>query len=166
MVCSLVLCSIADPDDVLRQLFSMLRPGGELRYLEHVASAGMRADCSDWPTPRCGRGCWATATPTGDTEKSIAAAGFEVDGARREWVLPAWVPLPVSETAIGRAVRPATASSSQECGQALQQTPAAPPRRSRAARSWRHRTAASRSGLTSITGMPSASASSGSPAAG
>jgi hypothetical protein len=26
---------------------------------------------------------------------------------RHEWVLPAWVPLPSSETAIGRAVRPA-----------------------------------------------------------
>jgi hypothetical protein len=29
-----------------------------------------------------------------------------VRDARREWVLPAWVPLPVSETAIGLAVRP------------------------------------------------------------
>ena len=43
VVCSLVLCSVQDPDGVLRQLFSMLRPGGELRYLEHVASTGMRA---------------------------------------------------------------------------------------------------------------------------
>src|SRR6478736_5428746 len=36
VVCSLVLCSVGDPDDVLRQLFSRLKPGGELRYLEHV----------------------------------------------------------------------------------------------------------------------------------
>jgi hypothetical protein len=27
--------------------------------------------------------------------------------ARHEWVLPKWLPMPVSETAIGRAVRPA-----------------------------------------------------------
>ena len=40
VVCSLVLCSVDDPDNVLRQLFSPLRPGGELRYLEHVASTG------------------------------------------------------------------------------------------------------------------------------
>ncbi len=40
VVCSLVLCSVDDPDSVLRQLFSSLRPGGELRYLEHVASDG------------------------------------------------------------------------------------------------------------------------------
>jgi hypothetical protein len=30
-----------------------------------------------------------------------------VIGARREWTLPAWVPMPVSEFAIGRAVRAA-----------------------------------------------------------
>ncbi|HEV7849927.1 MAG TPA: class I SAM-dependent methyltransferase, partial [Mycobacterium sp.] len=32
VVCSLVLCSIDDPDSVLRQLFSLVRPGGELRF--------------------------------------------------------------------------------------------------------------------------------------
>src|SRR5262245_25906752 len=30
VVCSLVLCSVDDPDSVLRQLFSRLKPGGEL----------------------------------------------------------------------------------------------------------------------------------------
>jgi SAM-dependent methyltransferase len=107
VVCSLVLCSVDDPDGVLRRLFSTLRPGGELRYLEHVASAGARAplqklaDATVWP--RLLGNCHTHR----DTERSIAAAGFEVRDARREWILPAWVPMPVSETAIGRAVRPA-----------------------------------------------------------
>jgi protein-L-isoaspartate O-methyltransferase len=107
IVCSLVLCSVDDPDDVLRQLFSMLRPGGELRYLEHVASGGVRAplqklaDATVWP--RLLGNCHTHR----DTERSIADAGFEVNAARREWVLPAWVPMPASETAIGRAVKPA-----------------------------------------------------------
>ncbi|BBY31355.1 class I SAM-dependent methyltransferase [Mycolicibacterium sediminis] len=107
IVCSLVLCSIDQPDAVLRQLLSALRPGGELRYLEHVASTGPRArlqrlaDATVWP--RLLGNCHTHR----DTEASIAAAGFEVTRARREWVLPAWVPMPVSETAIGRAVRPA-----------------------------------------------------------
>jgi 2-polyprenyl-3-methyl-5-hydroxy-6-metoxy-1,4-benzoquinol methylase len=106
VVCSLVLCSVGDPEGVLRQLFSMLRPGGELRYLEHVASTGMRApiqklaDATVWP--RLLGNCHTHR----DTERSIRDAGFEVTDARREWVLPAWVPLPVSETVIGRAVRP------------------------------------------------------------
>lgn len=106
IVCSLVLCSVEDPDGVLRQLFSMLRPGGELRYLEHVASGGLRAplqrlaDATVWP--RMLGNCHTHR----DTERSIGRAGFEVRQARREWVLPAWVPMPVSETAIGQAVRP------------------------------------------------------------
>lgn len=106
VVCSLVLCSVADPNDVLRQLFSMLRPGGELRYLEHVASTGMRAsiqklaDATVWP--RLLGNCHTHR----DTERFIVDAGFEVHDARREWTLPAWLPLPVSETAIGRAVKP------------------------------------------------------------
>jgi SAM-dependent methyltransferase len=107
VVCSLVLCSIDDPDDVLRQLFSMLKPGGELRYLEHVASDGPRAglqrlaDATVWPR------LFGNCHTHRDTERSIVGAGFEVRDARREWTLPKWVPLPVADAAIGRAVRPA-----------------------------------------------------------
>lgn len=107
VVCSLVLCSVEDPDGVLRQLFSMLRPGGELRYLEHVASDGMRArlqklaDATVWP--RLLGNCHTHR----DTERSIADAGFVVADGRREWTLPAWLPMPVAEMAIGRAVKPA-----------------------------------------------------------
>jgi len=107
IVCSLVLCSVADPDAVLRQLFSVLRPGGELRYLEHVASSGWRssvqrlADATVWP--RLLGNCHTHR----DTERSIVAAGFEVQESRHEWAMPPWVPVPVSEGVIGRAVRPA-----------------------------------------------------------
>lgn len=107
VVCSLVLCSVDDPDAVLAQLFSILRPGGELRYLEHVASTGFRsgiqraADATVWP--RLLGNCHTHR----DTEQSITGAGFEVGEARREWVLPKWVPMPVAETAIGVAIKPA-----------------------------------------------------------
>ena len=107
VVCSLVLCSVDDPDGVLRQLFSILKPGAELRYLEHVSGTGMRAqlqrlaDATVWP--RLLGNCHSHR----DTERSIVGAGFEVSASRREWVLPPWVPVPVSETAIGRAIRPA-----------------------------------------------------------
>lgn len=107
VVCSLVLCSIEDPETVLRQLFSALRPGGELRYLEHIAGVGRRAalqkvaDATVWP--RLLGNCHTHR----HTEQTIVSVGFLVANARREMVLPAWVPLPVNEVAIGAAVRPA-----------------------------------------------------------
>lgn len=106
VVCSLVLCSIEDPETVLRQLHSLMRPGGELRYLEHIASADGRgrlqqiADATVWPR------LFGNCHTHRHTEQSIVSAGFDVAGSRREWTMPRWVPLPVSEFAIGRAVRP------------------------------------------------------------
>jgi SAM-dependent methyltransferase len=108
VVCSLVLCSVAAPDSVLRQLISLLRPGGELRYLEHVATGGMRGRLQrfvDATTlwPRLAGNCHAHR----HTEQAIRAAGFDVDETRAEQMFPAWVPLPVSEFVLGRARRPA-----------------------------------------------------------
>jgi SAM-dependent methyltransferase len=106
VVCSLVLCSIDDPDSVLRQLFSLVRPGGELRFLEHVGSTGLRgrlqkvADATVWP--RLMGNCHTHR----DTEASIVGAGFAVQDARRAPAMPAWFPTPVAEYTIGRGVRP------------------------------------------------------------
>jgi SAM-dependent methyltransferase len=106
VVCSLVLCSIEQPDVVLRQLHSLLRPGGEIRYLEHIAGSGVRArlqrlaDATVWP--RMLGNCHTHR----HTESAIVDAGFRVEEARREWLLPPWAPLPVAEVALGRAVRP------------------------------------------------------------
>ena len=103
-VCSLVLCSVDQPDRVVRQLLSLLKPGGELRYLEHVASSGARgrvqklADATLWP--RVAGNCHTHR----HTEQTIVEAGFLVSGARREVPIAAWVP--VAEVAIGRAVKP------------------------------------------------------------
>lgn len=107
VVCSLVLCSVDEPDTVLRQLFSLLVPGGELRFLEHIGSTGLRgrlqklADATFWP--RLAGNCHTHR----DTEASIRAAGFAPQSARREPAMPAWFPTPVAEYTIGRAVRPA-----------------------------------------------------------
>ena len=107
VVCSLVLCSVRNPEGVLRQLYSMLRPGGELRYFEHVASAGARgglqrlADATIWPR------LFGNCHTHRDTEQAIAGAGFQATESRRGHQFPAWVPVPVSEFALGRAQRPA-----------------------------------------------------------
>lgn len=106
VVCSLVLCSIDDPESVVGRLLSRLKPGGELRYLEHVAGPGARgrlqrfADATFWP--RLLGNCHTHR----HTEETIAGAGFRITGARREWTFPRWAPVPVAEFAIGVAVRP------------------------------------------------------------
>lgn len=107
VVCSLVLCSVDDPDAVLRQLNSVLRPGGELRYFEHVASPGWRgalqkvADATLWP--RIAGNCHTHR----HTEQAITGAGFTITAARHQMTFPAWVPLPVAEMSVGRALKPA-----------------------------------------------------------
>ena len=89
VVCSLVLCSIEDPDSVLHQLFSLLRPGGELRYLEHVASTGARgrlqkiADATVWP--RLMGNCHTqSSVPASRWRARVANLPFP-HGFRRRW---------------------------------------------------------------------------------
>jgi SAM-dependent methyltransferase len=38
VICSLVLCTVADPDRVLAEVRRILRPGGRFRFVEHVAA--------------------------------------------------------------------------------------------------------------------------------
>lgn len=106
VVCSLVLCSVDNLDSVAAQLFRLCKPGGQLRFLEHVASSGVRgglqrvADATVWP--RLLGNCHTHR----DTPGALRAAGFSIESVRHEWTLPGWAPVPVSEFAIGRAVRP------------------------------------------------------------
>lgn len=103
VVCSLVLCSVGDPDHVLRQVNALLKPGGELRFLEHVAVDGLRgglqklADATVWP--HISGNCHTHR----DTERSIVDAGLVIETSRKDRQFPAWLPTPVAEVSIGRA---------------------------------------------------------------
>jgi ubiquinone/menaquinone biosynthesis C-methylase UbiE len=79
VVVSLVLCSVPDQARALAEAARVLRPGGQLRFYEHVRAAGALAGrAQDAITPvwrRLGGGCH----PNRDTTAAITAAGFEIE---------------------------------------------------------------------------------------
>jgi ubiquinone/menaquinone biosynthesis C-methylase UbiE len=79
-VSSLVLCSVEDTARALAEVARVLRPGGQLRFLEHVASphaarrrAQRLADATVWP--RLSGGCHLGR----DTTALLEAAGFAIE---------------------------------------------------------------------------------------
>lgn len=83
VVCSLVLCSVADQSAVLTETLRVLRPGGLLLFYEHVRSAHfVLAAAEDLLTPlwsRMAGGCH----PNRDTASVIAAAGLTLQNVER-----------------------------------------------------------------------------------
>ena len=103
-----VLCTVPDQQRALAELRRVLRPAGELRFLEHVQAERqpLRAvlalgDRTVWP--RIAGGCHAAR----DTLRAIEEAGFPVERVRRFGFAP--VPLlPAVPHVLGAARRPAT----------------------------------------------------------
>jgi ubiquinone/menaquinone biosynthesis C-methylase UbiE len=83
-VAALVLCTVPDQRSALSELFRVIRPGGELRFYEHVVadSPGQArfqrfADATFWP--HLAGGCHMAR----DTESAIERAGFEIERCER-----------------------------------------------------------------------------------
>jgi ubiquinone/menaquinone biosynthesis C-methylase UbiE len=83
-VASLVLCSVTDVHLALAELHRVLRPGGELRFFEHVASPHQArralqraADATVWP--RLSGGCHLAR----ESDRQIEAAGFAIERCDR-----------------------------------------------------------------------------------
>ena len=105
-VASLVLCSVPNQSAALAELHRVIRPGGELRFYEHV-----RAEHAGWARiqdrvdriwPFFAGGCH----PNRDTPVAIEAAGFQAVTTRRFLFQPCLITRPVAPHVIGRARRP------------------------------------------------------------
>jgi ubiquinone/menaquinone biosynthesis C-methylase UbiE len=105
-VASLVLCSVPDQRQALAELFRVIRPGGELRFYEHVLATNER-----WATRQhrvapiwrlFGGGC----NPDRETGAAITAAGFHIENCRELLFAPAWIARYTAPHILGRARRP------------------------------------------------------------
>jgi SAM-dependent methyltransferase len=105
-VASLVLCTVPDQQRALAELFRAIRPGGELRFYEHVRAVRPGearfqhiADATFWP--RIAGGCHLSR----DTSAGIERAGFEIERCERFAFSPAPY-LPPAPHILGAARRP------------------------------------------------------------
>jgi len=104
-VVSLVLCSVPKPDHFLAEVRRVLKPGGDLRFFEHVRSSQpLLGAVQDVITPlwsAIGGGCHLNR----DSRVAIQAAGFEIDEVDRFAYRPLKF-IPAHAHILGRAHKP------------------------------------------------------------
>jgi len=102
VVSTLVLCTVDFPDAALAEVARVLRPGGQLLFIEHVRSHSPRMarwqDRLQTPWRHFGAGCRCNR----DTVASIEATGMSTEHEEEHWK---GVPPIVASIVTGRAVR-------------------------------------------------------------
>ena len=102
VVASLVMCSVGSPARAAAEMRRVLRPGGELRFLEHIRSSNRAwAAVQDGFAP-----VWSLFSggchPNRDTPVTLRAAGLDVESRR----FPFGPPTPCRPHVLGVARKP------------------------------------------------------------
>jgi SAM-dependent methyltransferase len=104
-VASLVLCSVPDQSAALAELHRVIRPGGALRFYEHVAADDTkwirRQERYDGAWSWFAGGCHVTR----HTEQAIAGAGFRIESCERFLFQPCVLAKLAAPHILGRAER-------------------------------------------------------------
>ncbi len=115
VVCTLVLCTVTDPEAALQRIRRLLAPGGVLLFLEHVRARGWRGHLQRAVTPawqRVAGGCHLDR----DVPAAIRASGLVVTDMERfrlPWVgrlVPAVQGRAQARTAPAAALHPSSAA--------------------------------------------------------
>jgi ubiquinone/menaquinone biosynthesis C-methylase UbiE len=102
VVSTLVLCTVDDPEAALREIARVLRPDGQLLFIEHVrARSPFLAACQD-KLLRPWRGFAGGCVCNRPTLELMRACGFTVDADDAVW---RGMPAIVHPLAVGRATR-------------------------------------------------------------
>jgi ubiquinone/menaquinone biosynthesis C-methylase UbiE len=114
VVSTLVLCTVDFPDVALAEIARVLRPGGQLLFIEHVRSQSPRLarwqDRLQTPWRHFAAGCRCNR----DTIASIRAAGFTTEYQDVDWK---GAPPIVAPLVVGRAVKVSAGASGSQTGQ-------------------------------------------------